>query len=77
MPAYLIVHPRDQRKDDAVIQADDLTLTIQGSWAILSDRDGICLAIPSGQGASIQRIDDDPDGEGPTPIDKRPTVSGS
>lgn len=61
MPAYLIVHPREQRKDDAVIQDDNLTLTIQGSWAILSDSDGICLAIPSGQGASIQRIDEQPE----------------
>lgn len=58
MTAYLIVHPREQRKDDAVIQDDNLTLTIQGSWAVLSDREGICLAIPSGQGASIQRIDE-------------------
>ncbi|MWA08747.1 hypothetical protein [Streptomyces sp. BA2] len=62
MTAYLIVHSREQRKDDAVIQDDNLALTIQGSWAVLSDGDGVCLAIPSGQGASIQRIDDIPEG---------------
>ena len=57
MPAFLVVHSRGQRKDDALIEGDDLTLTIQGSWAVLSDTHGICLAIPSGQGASIQRVD--------------------
>ncbi|MFD7705697.1 hypothetical protein [Streptomyces sp. NPDC059786] len=57
MPAYLVVHPRGQKRDDALIEGDDLTLDIQGSWAVLSDRNGICLAIPSEQGASIQRID--------------------
>lgn len=59
MPAYLIIHSRDQRKDDALIQDDDLTLTFQGGWAVLSDSHGICFAIPSGQGASIQRVDEE------------------
>lgn len=58
MPAYLIVHPRDQRKDDILVEDDDLTLRFEAGWAILSDANGICLAIPSGQGASIQRIDE-------------------
>lgn len=57
MPAYLIVHPREQRRDDVLIEADDLTLKFEASWAILADGEGICLAIPSGQGASIQRVD--------------------
>lgn len=61
MPAYLIVHPHGQKRDDALIEGDDLALTIQGSWAVLSDSDGICLAIPSGQGASIQRVDQQPE----------------
>lgn len=60
MPSYLVVHPRGQRKDDVLVEGDDVTLTIQGSWAILTDSNGICLAIPSGQGASIQRIDEEP-----------------
>lgn len=58
MPKYLIVHPREQRRDDALIEADDLTLRFEAGWAILSDTHGICLAIPSGQGASIQRVDE-------------------
>ncbi|MEU6990392.1 hypothetical protein ABZ953_06975 [Streptomyces sp. NPDC046465] len=66
MPAYLIIHPRDQRKDDALIQDDDLTLTFQGSWAILTDSHGVCFATPSGQGASIQRVDQEPEDQTPT-----------
>ncbi|MFJ4785143.1 hypothetical protein [Streptomyces sp. NPDC088794] len=57
MAAYLVIHPREQHRDDLRIQADDLTLTFQAGWAILADSDGVCLAIPSGQGASIQRDD--------------------
>ncbi|KOU62051.1 hypothetical protein ADK57_25800 [Streptomyces sp. MMG1533] len=57
MPAYLVIHPRGQKRDDVLIEGDDITLTIQGSWAVLADTEGVCLAIPSGQGASIQRID--------------------
>lgn len=58
MPAYLIVHPRDQRRDDVLIEGDDLTLTFDSGWAVLTDTQGICFAVPSGQGASIQRVDD-------------------
>lgn len=60
MPAYLIVHPRDQRRDDVLIEDDNLTLTFEAGWAVLADSDGICLAIPGGQGASIQRVDAEP-----------------
>jgi len=65
MAAYLIVHPRDQRRDDVLIEDPALTLRFEAGWAILADSDGICLAIPSGQGASIQRVDEpqDPDQE--------------
>lgn len=59
MPAYLVIHSREQHRDDLRISADDLTLTFEAGWAILADSDGVCLAIPSGQGASIQR-DDEP-----------------
>jgi len=65
MPAYLIVHPRDQRRDDVHIDADDLTLRFEAGWAILADTHGVCLAIPSGQGASIQRVDDKQDADDP------------
>jgi hypothetical protein len=61
MPAYLIVHPRDQRRDDVLVEGDDLTLCFEAGWAVLADDKGACLAIPSGQGASIQRVDDKPE----------------
>jgi hypothetical protein len=57
MPAYLITHPRDQKLDDLVIEDPTLTLRFEAGWAILADDHGVCLAIPSGQGASIQRVD--------------------
>lgn len=60
MPAYLIVHPREQRRDDVLIEADDLALRFEAGWAILADTKGVCLAIPSEQGASIQRVDEEP-----------------
>lgn len=58
MPAYLIVHPRDQKRDDVLIEDPALTLRFEAGWAILSDAGGVCLAVPCGQGASIQRVDD-------------------
>lgn len=70
MPAYLVIHPREQHRDDLRIEADDLTLTFEAGWAILADSRGVCLAIPSGQGASIQR-DDEP----MEPADTAPTLS--
>jgi hypothetical protein len=57
--AYLIIHPRDQRRDDMLIEGDDLTLTFQAGWAVLSDSQGVCLAISAEQGASIQRVDEE------------------
>jgi hypothetical protein len=59
MPRYLIVHPRDQRRDDVLIEDPVLTLTFQAGWAVLADGRGVCLAIPSEQGASIQRVDEE------------------
>jgi hypothetical protein len=59
VPAYLIVHPREQRRDDVLIEDPALTLRFEAGWAILADDRGVCLAIPSGQGASIQRVDED------------------
>ncbi|MFI1485772.1 hypothetical protein [Streptomyces sp. NPDC020747] len=61
MPAYLVIHPRGQKKDDVLLEADDLTLVIHDGWAIFSDSHGVCLAVPSGQGASIQRVDQQPE----------------
>ena len=59
MPRFLIVHPRDQRRDDVLVEDPALTLRFEAGWAILADDRGVCLAIPSGQGASIQRVDED------------------
>ncbi|MFD1309865.1 hypothetical protein [Streptomyces kaempferi] len=61
MPSYLVIHAAGQKKDDILIEDDDLTLTFQAGWAVLSDSQGPCLAIPSGQGASIQRVDQTPE----------------
>lgn len=61
MPAFLVIHPHGHQRDDVHIAGDDLTLTFQGGWAIISDSSGPCLAIPSGQGASIQRVDETPE----------------
>lgn len=58
MPAYLVVHSHGQKRDDVLIEGDDVTLRFEAGWAILADTQGDCLAIPSGQGASIQRVDE-------------------
>ena len=58
MPAYLVVHPQGKNKDDVLIEDPTLTLHFEAGWAILTDNVGVCYAIPSGQGASIQRVDE-------------------
>lgn len=70
MPAYLIVHPREQRREDVHIEGEDLTLAVTDGWAVFSDQHGICLAIPAGLGAQIQRVDEPQDAqhEGPAPL---------
>ena len=69
MPAYLIVHPREQRREDVHIEGGNLTLTVTDGWAVFSDRHGICLAIPAGLGAQVQRVDEPqaPDQPEPAP----------
>jgi hypothetical protein len=71
MPAYLIVHPREQRKDgskdDVLIEGDDLKLAVVGGWAVFTDQAGICLAIPAGLGAQVQRVDEQEDPDHPEP----------
>lgn len=57
MAAYLIVHPRDQQKDDVHLEDPALTLAFEGGWAVFRDGEGVCFAVPCGQGASIQRVD--------------------
>jgi hypothetical protein len=64
VPRYLITHPKGQQGEDILIEDPDLTLTIQGEWAILTDAQGPCLALPAHAGAVITRIDEQPE-EGP------------
>lgn len=68
MPKYLIRHPAKEAREDVLLEDEPLTLTFEGGWAIFTDADGICFAVPSGQGAHIQRIDPDPESQ-----DKAPT----
>jgi hypothetical protein len=63
MPAYLIQHSAEQRREDILVEDPDLVLTFTGGWAVFADGQGICLAIPGGQGAHIQRVDDSPEQE--------------
>lgn len=58
MPNYAVIHPREQHKDDILVEGDDLELQFTAGWAVFSDSTGPCLAIPCGQGAHIQRVDD-------------------
>jgi hypothetical protein len=57
MPVYAIEHPRDQHKDDVILEDPHLTLAFESGWAVFRDDAGICYAIPAGQGAHIQRVD--------------------
>lgn len=66
MPQYLVIHPREQRRDDMHVEADDLALRFEAGWAIFSDTNGDCLAIPTGLGAQIQRVDE-PQEQEPAP----------
>ncbi|MFJ8016232.1 hypothetical protein [Streptomyces sp. NPDC096339] len=58
---YLITHPKGQQGEDILVEDPDLTLTIQGEWAILADSHKPCLALPAHAGATITRIDDEPE----------------
>jgi hypothetical protein len=71
VPAYLIVHPREQRREDVLIEGDDLTLTVVDGWAVFSDHAGICLAIPAGLGAQVQRVDEPQDPGPPEPAPQK------
>jgi hypothetical protein len=56
MPTYLITHTKGQQGDIA-IDGDDLRLELDPGWARFYDDTGLCLAIPTGQVSTIQRID--------------------
>ena len=61
MPRYLITHPKGKQSEDILVEDPDLTLTIQGEWAVLADQHGPCLALPAHAGATITRIDEQPE----------------
>jgi hypothetical protein len=61
MPAYHVAFS-ERPGENLVIDGDDITLTFTGSWAVLADTNGTCLAIAATPGTSIQRIDPDDDG---------------
>ncbi|WP_051734162.1 hypothetical protein [Streptomyces griseus] len=65
MPAYLIRHP-GKANEDILIEDDPLTLTFHGNWAVFTDTNGSCLAIPAEAGAHIERVDQ------PQPQDHEP-----
>lgn len=60
MTAFLITYPRGQG-EDVLVEDPGLTLHVRDGWAVLSDERGPCLAIPTNAGATIQRIDAQPD----------------
>ncbi|MFD5137463.1 hypothetical protein ACFWMX_14675 [Streptomyces sp. NPDC058378] len=60
MPRYLVTHPKG-KGDDLLVEDSHLELTIQHGWAVLTDQQGPCLAIPAEAGATITRIDDPQD----------------
>ena len=68
MTAYLIRHPAKDAREDVLLEDPALTLHFDAGWAIFTDQGGICFAVPSGQGAHIQRMDEEP----PQPQDKEP-----
>ncbi|MFF3324957.1 hypothetical protein [Streptomyces sp. NPDC002889] len=57
MPAYLVTHTKAQR-GDILIEDDTLTLEVTSQWAIFTDHQGVALALPAEQVASIQRVDE-------------------
>lgn len=66
MPAYLVIHPRDQRRDDMLIEDDNLTLTFQAGWP--SSATATASASPSPAGKA-------PASNASTPRSKQPSRS--
>lgn len=60
MTRYLIAYPKGQG-EDILAEDPDLTLTIEGAWAVLTDPLGPCIAVPAHAGATITRIDEPQD----------------
>ncbi|WP_406325812.1 hypothetical protein OG784_12830 [Streptomyces sp. NBC_01617] len=64
MPRYLIAHPKGKQSEDILVEDEHLTLAIHGDWAVLTDQHGPCIAVPAHTGATITRIDDEPEPAG-------------
>lgn len=60
MPRYLIAYPKG-KGEDILAEDADLTLTTDGAWAVLTDPQGPCIAVPAHAGATITRIDEPQD----------------
>ena len=65
MPAYLVIHA-ESRRDDTLIEDDNLTVEFTDGWVLFKDRDlikdnRVAVAIPAMQVARIQRIDQPPE----------------
>jgi hypothetical protein len=63
MVAYQLTHKHEYRDRNETIEADGLTLEVQGDWIVLSDSQGPRMVIPSCLGVIVTRIDpaqDDP-----------------
>ncbi|MFE4857368.1 hypothetical protein [Streptomyces sp. NPDC056670] len=59
MPAYVISQP-GQSGEEVVIEDQQLTVDFQSGWALFSDDNGLCFALPDDLGATIQRVDNPP-----------------
>lgn len=68
MPRYLVVHA-ELRGDDAVIEADDLTVELNDHWLVISDTQGPCFASPREKVLTVMRVDEeqDPRAQEPAP----------
>ncbi|MFF9309902.1 hypothetical protein ACF1BS_03235 [Streptomyces sp. NPDC014748] len=62
MPAYLVIHP-ERHGDDQLIEDPYLTVEFVDGWVLFKDRNAtdknrVAIAIPAGQVARIERVDD-------------------
>jgi hypothetical protein len=68
MPAYLVIHA-ESRREDTLIEDENLTVEFIDGWVLFKDRDlikdnRVAVAIPATQVARIQRIDQRPEDHG-------------
>lgn len=69
MPAYMVIHP-ERRGDDQVIEDPNLVVEFTDGWVLFVDRDAteknrVAIAIPAGQVARIERVDEQQDPPAP------------